>query len=48
MLRENLTPCGLIKDELGDILKDEEIFVNNNTIDDEELEFLSNNSEELK
>ncbi len=49
MLRENLTPpVGLIKDELENIPKEEEIFVNNDVIDDEELEFLSNNSEELK
>ena len=49
MLGENLTPpVGLIKDELENIPKEEEIFVNNDVIDDEELEFLSNNSEELK
>ena len=39
---------GLIKDELGDIPKEEEIFINNDAIDDEELELLSNNNEELK
>ena len=38
----------LIKDRLGDIPEDEEIFVNNDVIDDKELEFLSNNSEKSK